>query len=107
MLMPGNARLFLYQGSISMHKSFDGLIAAIEEAFPGQLLSGSYFIFLSRTRDRMKVLYWDIDGFVIWYKRLEKGTFATRKESSMCRRDFLLLLEGVVPKKIQPRYTLS
>ena len=107
--LPGNPRLFICQGVTDMRKSFEGLSVIIEKAFPSELLSGAYFIFLNRRRDHMKVLYWDVDGFVIWYKRLEKGTFS-RKENlapSICRRDFLMLLEGVEPKKINRRYNIA
>jgi transposase len=104
----GNARLFLYQKPVKMHKSFEGLSAAIEEAFPGELLSGAYFIFLNRLMDHMKVLYWDGDGLAIWYKRLEKGSFLRKNHEkiSINRREFFMLLEGVTPQKIQPRYRL-
>jgi len=91
-----------------MHKSFEGLSAAVEEAFPGELLSGAYFIFLNRLGDHMKVLYWDGDGLAIWYKRLEKGRFLKKNHEkiSIDRREFFMLLEGVTPQKIQPRYSL-
>ena len=102
----GNARLFLYQEPVRMHKSFEGLSMEVERAFPGQLLSGAYFIFLNRMEDHMKVLYWDGDGLAIWYKRLEKGSFVGKnyRTSSITRREFFMLLEGVTPQKIQARY---
>jgi transposase len=89
--VPGSARLFLYKDPISMHKSFEGLSVVIEQMFPGELLSGAYFIFLNRKRDHMKVLFWDGDGFGIFYKRLEKGVFS-RKQSQLREYLFLHLL---------------
>jgi transposase len=102
------ARLFLFEGPVNMQKSFEGLSALVEHAFPGELMKG-YFIFLNRSRDRMKVLYWDGDGFSIWYKRLEKGSFLRQKKGSaqLQRREFFMLLEGVTPKKIQRRFSLK
>lgn len=105
--IPANARLFLCRAPISMRKSFEGLSTVVEQMFPGELLSGAFFIFLSRRRDHMKVLYWDGDGFVIFYKRLEKGSFSTKNETSaLLRRDFLMLLEGITPKRLQARFSL-
>lgn len=106
--IPGNARLFLFQYLINMHKSFEGLSTEIEKSFPGELLSGAFFIFLNRRRDSMKVLVWDHDGFVIFYKRLERGTFSRRTAESnmMNRRTFLMLLEGIEPKRLQRRFCL-
>jgi len=106
--LPANVRLFLCQVPISMRKSFEGLSATVEQMFPGELLTGALFIFLSRRRDHMKVLCWDGDGFVIFYKRLEKGAFCIKKDSpsSMPRREFLMLLEGITPKRLQKRFSL-
>lgn len=106
--IPGNGRLFLYQHPISMRKSFEGLSATIEQAFPGELLSGAFFIFLNRYRDHMKVLFWDKDGFVIFYKRLEQGIFAWKWGDSkpFDRRQFFILLEGITPKRLQHRFFL-
>ena len=67
-----HTRLFLYGEPVNMRKSFEGLSAAIETSFPGELFSGAYFIFLNRKKDYMKVFAWDGDGFAIWSKRLEK-----------------------------------
>ena len=106
--VPANARLFLCQVSISMRKSFEGLSAIVEQMFPGELLSGAFFIFLNRQKDHMKVLYWDGDGFAISYKRLEKGSFVTKQGASspLLRREFLMLLEGIEPKRLQRRFSL-
>jgi transposase len=54
------------------------------------------------------VISWDGDGFVIWYKRLEKGTFSIKGkvEEQLTRRAFLMLLEGVTPKRLQSRFSL-
>lgn len=107
--IPGNARLFLCQEPISMRKSFEGLSALVEQLFPEELLSGALFIFLNRRKDHMKVLYWDKDGLAIWFKRLEKGSFAWKggTESLIDRRTFFMLLEGITPKRLQVRHTIE
>jgi transposase len=106
--IPGNAKLFLCQYPINMRKSFEGLSAAVEELFPGELLSGAFFIFLNRRKDHIKMLFWDRDGFVIYFKRLEKGTFHWKwgDKSTLDRRAFLMLLEGVTPKRLERRFSL-
>ncbi len=105
--IPGNVRLFLYQRPMNMRKSFEGLSAAIEELYPEELHSGALFIFLNRRKDHMKVLCWDGDGFVIYFKRLEKGTYHWKWGDSveLDRRKFLMLLEGIVPKRFCPRFS--
>lgn len=104
--LTGNARIFLCKKPIDMRKGFEGLSAVVESYFSQEVTSGGYFVFLNRGRDKMKLLYWDGDGLVIWYKRLEKGSFANlQKEGDLIdRREFLMLLEGVEPKRFSPRY---
>lgn len=106
--IPGNARLFLCQLPVNMRKSFEGLSALVEELFPNELLTGAFFIFINRRKDQIKVLFWDRDGLVIWFKRLEKGSFAWKwgSENRIDRRTFFMLLEGVTPKKLQERYII-
>ena len=101
-------KIFLFHKPINMLKSFQGLVSEVQAFFSKEdLLNGAYFVFLNRSRDKMKVLYWDHDGLAIWYKRLEKGTFSQTKESQLNRREFLMLLEGVTPKRMQKRFSLS
>lgn len=104
--LSGNARIFLYQNATDMRKSFEGLSVAVQEAFPNLLMSGSYFVFLNKRRDYMKVLYWDSDGFAIWCKRLEKGNFSRKNTQILDRKQFLMLLEGIIPKRLQKRYQI-
>lgn len=106
--IPGNARLFMCRQPVNMRKSFEGLSAIVEQLFPGEILSGPFFIFLNRRKDHMKVLFWDKDGLVIWFKRLEKGSFSWKwcEEASLDRRAFLMLLEGITPKRLQVLYSI-
>lgn len=104
--LASNARIFLFQGAVDMRKGFEGLGALVSQ-LEGELTSGAYFVFLNRQRNRMKVLYWDGDGLALWYKRLERGSFPPSKLRTLQRRDLLLMLEGVTPKKIQKRFRLE
>jgi len=94
---------------MDLRRGFEGLGCVVEKVLCESLVGGNYFVFINKRRDRMKVLYWDIDGLVIWYKRLEKGTFARNmtKTQLIERRDFFMLLEGIVPKKIRKRFRFS
>jgi transposase len=104
----GKSKIFLHQGFVDMRKGFEGLSALVEKTFEEEISSGAYFAFLNRKKDRLKVLYWDEDGLALWYKRLEKGFFPQKKGITLLnRKDFLMLLEGVTPQKINRRYRLS
>lgn len=101
-------RIFLCKDPVNMRKSFEGLGAIIEQLFPGELLSGSLFVFLNRQRNCLKALFWDRDGFAILYKRLEKGSFACNTQNNILdRREFLMLFEGIIPQKIRPIFYLK
>jgi len=105
----GNAHIFVFGEPVNMRKSFEGLCAIVEHSLTEEPTSGAYFVFLNRQRNKMKVLYWDGDGLAIWYKRLEKGRFPLQNSGkiAMNRRDFFMMLEGIIPKRINARYFLE
>ena len=70
-----NLRIFLCQSPTNMTYSFDSLMGLAQEIFHEDPTSGHLFVFFNRVRDRVKILFWDHDGFCIWYKRLEVGAF--------------------------------
>ncbi|MGR5067949.1 IS66 family insertion sequence element accessory protein TnpB [Vibrio alfacsensis] len=67
--------IYLYRESVDFRKSINGLAAIIESDTDVPLGSGSLFLFTNKQRDKIKVLYWDKTGFVLWYKRLEKAKY--------------------------------
>jgi transposase len=95
------ARVLLCTLPTDMRRSFDTLAGMVRQHLGQDPLSGQLFVFASRGGDRVKVLYWDRDGYALWYKRLEKGSFrfpaaapgATAVEVSAA--DLMMLLEGV------------
>lgn len=94
-------RYFLYGRATDMRKSFDGLCALVASQMKRDLLSGDVFIFVNRGRDRIKLLVWDRSGFVIWYKRLEEGTFELPRfaggagDAELRWERLVMILEGI------------
>lgn len=74
--LPASVRVYLCLTACDMRKSFDGLHALVREHLELDAFAGHLFVFASRRRDRVKILYWDRDGFAVWSKRLEEGTYA-------------------------------
>jgi transposase len=72
---PPTVRIFVCSDSTDMRKGFDSLAYLVESSLALDPLSGHLFVFRSRRGDRIKILYWDADGYVLWYKRLERGSF--------------------------------
>jgi len=73
--LPSSVRIFLCVVPADMRRSFDGLARMVEEFVGGDPLSGHWFVFRNRRGDRLKILCWERHGYVIYYKRLEEGTF--------------------------------
>lgn len=91
--------IYIACGYTDMRKSIDGLASVVQEQFHLDPFSQSLFLFCGKRRDRLKVLLWEGDGFVLLYKRLENGSFKwPRKESevrSLSWQEFRWLMEGL------------
>jgi transposase len=87
--LPASVRVYLCLSPCDMRKSFDSLHALVREHLELDALGGHLFVFASRRRDRIKILYWERDGFALWSKRLEEGTYAVpfEDEGSQRRRE--------------------
>ena len=68
-------RIYAYRHPVDMRKSIDGLAMLVEGALEADPFSGTLYVFVNRRRDKVKILYWEGSGFVVWYKRLEKERF--------------------------------
>lgn len=106
----GNYHLYKYP--VDIRKSFDGLGGIVLSEMKGRILSGDVFLFLNKRRNLVKLLQWCGDGFAIYYKRLEKGTFELPKDDSdqkairLTAFQLRLILEGIDLNSVKrrPRY---
>lgn len=73
--LPASVRVYLCLTATDMRRSFDGLHALVRDRLELDAFAGHLFVFANRRRDRVKILYWDRDGFAVWAKRLEEGTY--------------------------------
>src|SRR5436305_5483107 len=96
---PPAVRIWLGSQPVDLRKSFDSLAEQVRQHLHNDPLSGHIFVFRNKRADRVKLLYWDEDGFVIVYKRLEAGTFrfpAPQGAGVEIRAaDLQMLLDGV------------
>jgi transposase len=74
--------VYLWQGACDMRCSFDRLSSLVTEHIKTSVISGGAYVFFSRCRKKVKILYWDHDGFAIWHKRLEAGSYKVAKVDS-------------------------
>lgn len=102
-------RYFLYQGYTDMRKSFHGLCGIVTNELHLDIVSGDIFIFLNKRKTHIKLLAWEGDGFAIYYKRLEQGTYefpdsdAPDKGLLLTYSQLLLILQGISLKKVHYR----
>ena len=100
--LPASVRVYLCLTACDMRKSFDSLHALVRDHLELDAYAGHLFVFTSRRRDRVKILYWDRDGFAIWSKRLEEGTYAApfageagEKRREITAQELGALLSGI------------
>lgn len=97
--LSANLRYFLCCSAIDMRNGFDGLAGIVRNHLKKDPISGDVFIFLNKTRTHIKLLYWDGDGFALFYKRLERGRYALTAHhdtsKQIKREELLMLLEGL------------
>jgi transposase len=102
-------RYFMYSRRADMRKGFNGLCGLVRNEFLQNPLSGDVFIFINRPRNRIKLLHWQGDGFAIYYKRLEKGTYEMpeiKTDSASIELDaqqLLLIMEGISLLSVKKR----
>lgn len=105
-------RYFLYASPCDMRKSFYSLASLVREELHQDPLSGDIFIFLSRRRSHIRLLRWEGDGFALYSKRLEQGSYELPKaagESSflLSHKELLLILQGICLQQIKYRKRYS
>jgi len=109
--LPPQLRCFLCCRATDMRSGFDSLSGIVRTWMKGDPLSGDLFVFVNKARTHVKMLFWDDDGFVVIYKRLEQGTFAvtaSQDATRQLRRDeLLLLLAGIEQATTQRRRRYS
>lgn len=103
-------RYFLHRAPTDMRKSFDGLCGVVRRELGMNPVSGDVFVFVNRRRTHVKLLTWDRSGFVLYYRRLETGTFALPDgdgKAPLAWPELILMLEGVTTEKLRYRKRYS
>ncbi len=110
-----SARIWLAAEATDMRCGFDRLAERVKVAIGEDPQSGHLFVFRSRRGDRLKILVWERDGFLLWYKRLEAGVFKLPKLGEGSRSvelrasELAMILDGIDVSKLKrvPRYERS
>ena len=98
--------VYLFTQPCDMRCGFDRLAAKVKQDIDKSVLRGGLYVFVSRERSRVKILYWDRDGYALWYKRLEAGVFRVEKRDGveeLSGVDLRNLLDGVELSRIKMR----
>jgi transposase len=99
--LPPSVRVWICAQPADLRKSFDALAALVRDWLGCDPLSGHIFVFRNKAADRVKLLVWEEDGYAIWYKRLERGTFRFPRSADAHPRvevraaDLVMLLQGI------------
>jgi transposase len=99
--LPPSVRIYLATGKVDLRRGHDGLGAIVRNQWKVDIYGGHLFVFVGRRGDRCKILFWDRGGFVLYYKRLERGRFRVPQvaaDASSVRIDateLAMLLDGI------------
>lgn len=106
-MLPSQTQYYLHAEATDLRKGFDGLCGMVERVFGQSPLSDTVFIFLNRQRNRIKLLHWQGDGFAIFYKRLERGTYelpaAASGSVALTAQQLRHILEGISLASVRKR----
>lgn len=98
MIRTHGVRIWLATSPLDMRRSFDALAEHVRTILSHDPMSGHLFVFRNRSAQRVKILWWDGDGFALYYKRLERGTFqfpsSAEKSVSIDSASLMKLLSG-------------
>lgn len=100
---------YLYAGITDMRKGFDGLYGLVVGELRRDPATGEVYIFINKRRNQLKILHWEQGGFVLYFKRLERGTFEqivfdeNQKSYQVSWTQLVMLVEGVSIKNIKKR----
>jgi transposase len=112
MLIPDDVKIYFYTQPVDMRKSIDTLCILIAEVFKMNPTDGSLFLFRSKSGNKLKAVYYEMNCFTLWYRRLEKGRFVFARDANghieMSREHFKWLLasdkysrlEAMIPPQI-------
>lgn len=111
MIRPSNSSLsvYLYAKPVDMRKQIDGLHAIVEHEMQLKPFGKSLFVFVNKRKDKLKILCWEKNGFVVWHKRLEQARFRWFKSDELYRlsvKELNWLLDGYNVFKFKPHQTL-
>lgn len=106
---------YLYRGVTDMRKGFNGLSGIVRNSMSSDPMDGSVYLFINRRRDKLKILVWTQGGYVLYYKRLEQGTFELPKNEQqgeqlqMSWETLVLMVRGIRLEKVnrKKRYVLQ
>jgi transposase len=111
MWLTGNLQIWLFSKPTDMRKSIDGLSVIVSDQLEKNPCGPEVFVFYNRGLDKLKVLYWDKNGFCLWYKRLEKGRFLLPRleEQAYCltAEQLRWLLDGLRIEELKGNPSLS
>jgi transposase len=107
--LSASCRYYLYHGDTDMRKGFDSLSGLVVSGMQHNVLGGDVFIFINKRHNQVKLLQWEGDGFALYYKRLEKGTYellapATNQIAMhVSHQQLQLILQGISLKSVRRR----